>query len=321
MNIDVDSISCVLDELHNGLFILDRNYTIIYWNKYMSHHTQKKAHEVIGKNLFEIFDNLPKEWLKKKIHSAFLLKINSFTSWEQRPWIFPFPNNRIIDSRIEFMFQNCVFTPIKKGKHSDIEYLSVTIYDATELALKNFEIQKTLIELTESNITDSLTKIHNRRHIQETLEQEFIKYQRHQHDVGLILIDIDYFKKINDEFGHLAGDEILRNIALNIKNLMRKCDFVGRFGGEEFAVILPMTKIQGVYLAAERIRNHVENITTVFQENEMKITLSLGLSLLSEKHKKIEDWINEADHYLYESKRNGRNRTTDENTSLLNQHK
>jgi diguanylate cyclase len=307
---DPESLCCVLDELNNGLFILDRNHTVVYWNRYMSHNSQKSGAETIGKNLFEVFQNLPEAWLKKKINSAFILNTTLFTSWEQRPWIFPFPNTRLIDSHMDFMYQNCVFSPVRSSRDGTVEFLSISLYDATELALKHFQVQKTLKELTESSITDGLTRIYNRRYIQDALELEVSKFRRHRHPACLMLLDVDFFKKINDEHGHLCGDEILKNIASTTRDLMRKGDVVGRYGGEEFAVILPMTDLAGGYLAAERLRTRIEQTVTVFRNLSVKVTVSIGLANLTDDHSSAEEWLQEADNLLYESKENGRNRTT-----------
>lgn len=309
-NLDQESILCVLEELNNGLFILDRNHTVIYWNRYMAHHSQKSSEDTVGKNLFDIFQNLPEAWLKKKINSAFILNTTLFTSWEQRPWIFPFPNTRLIDCNIDYMYQNCVFAPIRKGKECSVEFLSVSLYDATELALKHSQVQQTLKELTESSTTDGLTQIYNRRYIQDALEREFSNFQRHGHPVSLLMMDIDYFKRINDNCSHLAGDEVLKNIAQTIKDLIRKCDVVGRYGGEEFVVILPMTEAEGGHLAAERIRSRVENLSTHFEGQNIQATLSIGISTLQQNHANVGQWLHDADERLYESKRSGRNRIT-----------
>lgn len=309
-SLDQESILCVLEELNNGLFILDKNHTVIYWNRYMAHHSQKSSENTVGKNLFDIFQNLPEAWLKKKINSAFILNTTLFTSWEQRPWIFPFPNTRLIDCNIDYMYQNCVFAPVRKGKDCPVEYLSVSLYDATELALKHSQVQQTLKELTESSTTDGLTRIYNRRYIQEVLEREFNNFQRHGHPVSLLLMDIDHFKKINDCCGHLGGDEVLKNVAHAIKDLMRKCDVVGRYGGEEFVAILPMTDSTGGYLAAERIRAQVETMRTHFQGDSIQVTVSIGISTLKNSHLNVGQWLNDADERLYDSKHSGRNRIT-----------
>jgi diguanylate cyclase len=308
--LDNHLLSSVLNELNNGVFILDKEYTIIYWNRFMAHYSQKNEDQTVGRNLFEVFPDLPQAWLKKKIKSALVLNTTLFTSWEQRPYIFPFPNTRLINSNIDYMYQDCVLSPIRRSKDASVEYLSISLYDATELALKHQEVQKTLEHLTEMNTIDGLTRVFNRQYLQNTLEMEFSNYKRHHHNVSLIMLDIDHFKQVNDTHGHLAGDEILCAVSQGIKELLRKGDIIGRYGGEEFMILLPMTDMKGAYLAAERVRARVEELETRFEEKTLKVTVSLGISTLSDQHQKVEDWVQEADAYLYQSKKNGRNRVS-----------
>lgn len=308
--LDHDFLSSVLNELNNGVFVLDKNYSIVYWNRFMAHYSQKSEEETLGKNLFDVFQDLPEAWLKKKIKSALVLNTTLFTSWEQRPYIFPFPNTRLINSNIDYMYQNCVLSPIRKNKDSGVEYLSISLYDATELALKHQEVQKTLEHLTEMNTIDGLTRVFNRQYLQNTLEMEFSNFRRHHHNVSVLMLDIDHFKTVNDTHGHLAGDEILCSVAQGIKELLRKGDIIGRYGGEEFIILLPMTDMKGAYQAAERVRAFVESIETRVDDKTLKVTISVGLSTLSDKHKKVEDWIQEADAFLYQSKKKGRNRVS-----------
>ena len=308
--VDAESALIALEELNNGVFILDKDYTLQYWNRYMVHYSQKPKGEVLGRSLFEVFQDLPESWLKKKINTAFILNTTLFTSWEQRPWIFPFKNTRLIDADIEFMYQNCVFTPIRKHKNAPVESLSVSLYDAPALALKHCQSQKTLEQLTLASTTDALTQLHNRGYLQNILEHEFHKFQRHKQEAGLLLLDIDHFKKINDSCGHLAGDEVLRNVAKTLKRCTRACDIVARYGGEEFAVLLPLTKASDSVIAAEKIRNKIAQAITIVDDQEIRVTVSIGVSNLNDAHNTLDSWLHQADTRLYASKVNGRNKVT-----------
>ena len=160
--------------------------------------------------------------------------------------------------------------------------------------------------------TDSLTGLYNHRYFQENLSAELNRAHRYDFSVSLIIFDIDYFKKVNDNYGHPAGDQVLKNIAKAIKESIRPSDIVARYGGEEFAVILPQTDISGVKIFAARIRRCVEGVITEYEDKKIMVTISLGGTTFSpDKPEITKDILFEtADRALYFSKNNGRNQAT-----------
>ena len=150
---------------------------------------------------------------------------------------------------------------------------------------------------------DSLTGVFNRRKIEEVLSKEIERSRRYGNEVSLMLIDIDDFKQINDNFGHQVGDEVLRQIARIIRQNLRRTDYVGRYGGEEFLVILPETPIQKALTAGERIRKAIE------RENFRtgKTTVSIGITLLKDKDD-FGTLFNRLDRAMYLAKERGKNR-------------
>jgi diguanylate cyclase (GGDEF)-like protein len=159
---------------------------------------------------------------------------------------------------------------------------------------------------------DGLTNLYNHRYFQEILKNELSRARRYHHPLCLILFDIDFFKNVNDTFGHPAGDQVLINLANAVSAAIRPSDIVARYGGEEFAVILPETNQTGMKVFAERLRRCVAAITTVFQNNQIKVTISSGGVLFSPDDDRItaQQLIDIADRGLYMSKKNGRNRVT-----------
>lgn len=160
--------------------------------------------------------------------------------------------------------------------------------------------------------TDSLTGLFNHRYFQETLSNEIARAQRYNFSVSLIVFDIDHFKKVNDTYGHPAGDQVLINIAKAIKETIRPSDVIARYGGEEFAVILPQTDIAGIKVFAARIRRCVEGVITEYENRQIMVTISLGGTSFSPDQPEItKDMLFEtADRALYISKNNGRNQVT-----------
>ncbi len=167
-------------------------------------------------------------------------------------------------------------------------------------------------QLEELAFRDGLTNLYNHRYFQEILEKEIRRAQRYKNDLSLILFDIDYFKAINDNYGHPAGDQVLATLAKQILTAIRPSDIVARYGGEEFAVILPETRESGLRVFAERLRRCVLGITTIVDNREIKVTISSGAVHCSPDHGEItkQTLIDTADRALYMSKENGRNRVT-----------
>lgn len=167
-------------------------------------------------------------------------------------------------------------------------------------------------ELYKMAVKDPVTNIYNKRFFIERLNEEFSHSKRSKAGLSLLMIDIDFFKKVNDTYGHLAGDMILQQLAQIFKQMVRNEDILARYGGEEFSVILRGTAKDGAVLLAERIRKRIASKPFVFEGNEIPITISVGVASLDEgrEHTNYEDLIKDADEKLYISKQQGRNRTT-----------
>ncbi len=155
---------------------------------------------------------------------------------------------------------------------------------------------------------DGLTQVHNKRHFQESIEREFARSKRYGNPFALVLFDIDHFKKINDTYGHLAGDEVLRSLGPLLKKRVRTNDIVARVGGEEFAVILPEAGQAGGVALAEKLRTIVAAEQFIYNGIEIPVTVSLGVSAYEAHHENAEAIVSLADEKLYEAKRGGRNR-------------
>ncbi len=156
-------------------------------------------------------------------------------------------------------------------------------------------------------IKDGLTNIHNKRYLMESLEREIPRAARHQRPLSLILFDIDFFKKINDTFGHLAGDYVLKELASLVRQRLRPDDILGRYGGEEFCAVLPETPLVGAGAIAADLRRRVEENPFVFEGERIVVTISVGAAELS-PGQDATAFIKAADEKLYEAKRTGRNR-------------
>ena len=163
-------------------------------------------------------------------------------------------------------------------------------------------------EIYRMTIVDGLTQIHNKRALFEALEKELMRARRYERDLSLLMFDIDFFKRINDQYGHLAGDHVLRELARIVQERIRREEVFARYGGEEFVILLPETPLPGAAALAESLRARVANHAFVFQGERIPVTVSIGTALLGENDKVASDLIQRADEKLYEAKRGGRNR-------------
>jgi diguanylate cyclase (GGDEF)-like protein len=168
-------------------------------------------------------------------------------------------------------------------------------------------------ELYRMGVMDPVTNIYNKRYFTERLKQEFSLAKRNKTELSLIMIDLDFFKKINDTYGHLAGDFVLGKLSEVFSTLTRDEDIVARYGGEEFVAILPGSGEEGAVICAERIREKIAKTPLTFEGEKINITVSIGIATLDENNLfgSPEDFIEAADNCLYNSsKKSGRNCTT-----------
>ena len=157
-------------------------------------------------------------------------------------------------------------------------------------------------------MTDGLTRLFNHRHFYELLEQEFQRTRRYKTNLSMIMIDIDFFKQINDTYGHQAGDEILKELANVISREVREVDLLARYGGEEFAVLLPQTNLEKAREVAERIRKSVEKHEFDSLESTIKVTISIGVAGFPENMVNSQtELVQVADTALYKAKESGKN--------------
>ncbi|MCC6545267.1 MAG: diguanylate cyclase [Nitrospirae bacterium] len=192
---------------------------------------------------------------------------------------------------------------------NDIKLLeAIALYSAAAVE-RRFYYQSS-IDLRKISITDSLTGLLNRRYFEERLSEEFERSRRHKQPFSLIILDIDNFKSLNDSYGHLFGDEILKTTTSVIRRCVRIIDIAARYGGEEFAIILPTTDKSGTSIIAERIRAEVESTITHVRDTgaTINITVSLGIASFPEDASVAEELVNNADRALYRAKSQGKNK-------------
>jgi diguanylate cyclase len=176
-------------------------------------------------------------------------------------------------------------------------------------------LRTTLQEASTQMMMDGLTGVANRKAFDENITRLTAEARAENRQLCLLMVDIDHFKKFNDTFGHLIGDQVIKIVAVAMKDMVKGKDFVARYGGEEFAVILPDTPLKGGQIVAESLRSAIATRELKRKdtgESYGQITVSIGVALFNPLRDKVDDFISRADKALYTSKRNGRNRVTTE---------
>ncbi|HEY9786407.1 MAG TPA: diguanylate cyclase [Candidatus Obscuribacterales bacterium] len=189
---------------------------------------------------------------------------------------------------------------------SDEEKLAIRVISDASLSIANLRLRE---QLKEMSIRDALTDLYNRRYMEEFFSKELIRVKRKDSPLSVIMMDIDHFKDFNDEYGHDAGDVVLREIARLLARFVRGSDIVCRYGGEEFIAILPDTPLSTAVQRAEQIRLAVKEVRVQIRDSHLRpLNLSLGVSSFPENGSSIDDIIHAADVALYEAKQKGRDR-------------
>lgn len=214
----------------------------------------------------------------------------------------------VIEDGENFIFEHSLVKP--DGRAIFIRHHCKTFYNSIGQPLTTVGLivdinteHSQSIKLEQLSITDELTTLYNRRHINEVVKEQYSILQRYQKASSCIMIDIDFFKHINDSFGHQAGDEVLRKVAQTIKNNIRTTDFGGRWGGEEFLIVCQNTLLENTTILAEKLRKAFMDIQI---PNLSTITASFGVGQMIDGEG-VESIIKRIDDALYQAKENGRN--------------
>ncbi|WP_448213149.1 diguanylate cyclase [Colwellia sp. MEBiC06753] len=305
MNVDIE-LDQVTNQLNSGVLLLDLSLNVINWNRFLAVHTNKALAQVKGKSIYQVFPEIPQRWFERKIASVTQLGTPTFSSWEQRHHLLELPHNRPITTDSHFMAQNCTFLPYRdKG---EVVGICILIEDATDVCHYQSMLKVTMHELELTSRIDGLTKVYNRKYWEESLAKEFYRAKRYNASLSLIMFDLDHFKKLNDNYGHQCGDLVLMETAERVQAMLREADVFGRYGGEEFAVILTETSAFGAADVAEKIRKALSSEPVIYDGKAIEISASFGISSVDANHERYEDLISETDAALYRAKSSGRNK-------------
>jgi len=307
MNSETDSISelhwllGIIQNVDVGLVVIDRDYTVRLWNGFMENHSGQQPAEVTGRSIYDLLTDVPVDWLQSKLDSVFLLKNSAFSTWQQRKNIINFKSYRPITGKSEAMYQDVTFLPLS-AVTGEVNHVCIIIYDVTEMAVDE-------LALAEMGRTDGLTKLLNRSAWEDQLSSEYNRVQRSGMSSVLLMFDIDHFKLVNDTYGHQAGDDVIRTVSELVRETKREADIAGRYGGEEFTIILADTDEDGALIYAERLREAIAATTVTHSHHNIQFTISIGIAENPALGSNHAQWIEHADNALYYAKEHGRNQS------------
>jgi diguanylate cyclase (GGDEF)-like protein/PAS domain S-box-containing protein len=291
--------SMLIENMSDGVLMLDAKNRVVDFNPAMKKYVGDEAASILGRHVSELLG----DWLEQ----SDVLMDESQAQTEMR---IPNDPSRYLDLRVTPLFDAyhhlngrlIVFRDITERK--DVE---------KQLRHANRRLQSQLIEigilqsqLREQAIRDPLTNLFNRRYLEETLDRELARAAREKYSICIILIDIDHFKQVNDNYGHEAGDVMLKAIAEVLARLSRRGDFACRYGGEEFVVVMPNISTETAYERAETLRESLNSLSVPYGRYSLTATFSMGLASYPSNGETRESILRAADKAMYAAKEAGR---------------
>lgn len=286
----------ILDIIENGILIVDRELSIRFWNNWLVTHTGIAKEEAQGNKLTALFPDTSFSLLKRKVKIALRLNSSTFANSSVEEYIVPISLKKITKSIFRHMRQDVVITPL-----NDTE-VSIIIYDATPILEAKSIIDDQLLLMEKQATTDALTQCYNRKMFNDLLAAEVKTANRYNRTFSVIIFDIDNFKSVNDIYGHLVGDEVIKAVASLAKESIRQCDVFARWGGEEFIFLLPETAVTGAATLANKVRSKIAGHDFGTPGHK---TCSFGVAQYSPQEK-IKSLLNNADRALYYAKNHGK---------------
>ncbi len=282
--------SAALEAAANAISITDKNGIIQWVNPAWVKLTGYSKEESIGENA---------RIIKSGIHDRAFYRNMWETILSGKVW-----RGDLVNRRKDgvLYYEEETITPVLDRQGNVTHFIAIKL-DVTERK----QAEASLERLAR---TDALTEVYNRGYLLELAEHEFDVARRYEQPLSVIMFDLDHFKNINDSFGHALGDRMLQSVAQITHSQLRDVDLIGRYGGEEFVIVLPVTNVRQAYLLAERVRGKVESFRIETGKGPAFVTLSIGIAemLHEPQERSVEDIIRRADEAMYAAKQAGRNR-------------
>ncbi|MFP5220676.1 MAG: diguanylate cyclase [Acidobacteriota bacterium] len=304
-----------MDLLPMGIMVLDRQLRVCFWNACLESWTGFPRTDILNRDAGSLFPQLGRSLVVSRLADLFE---------GAPPAIFSYHlHNHLVPARLpdgSMRLQHSVAYGLR-GPDGDITHVVLSLQDVTEIHSRlreNLRVRKDLerenrlrkkveLKLRELATRDMLTGLVNRRSFLGLLTREIRRSKRYGHPLCLMALDLDHFKRLNDTWGHLAGDEMLKTFASACQETLRDIDHIGRLGGEEFGIIMPETPPEGARIVGERLLKAIRNLAIRYDGSVVRMTASIGLASL-EPEQELKDFLLRADQAMYQAKLLGRDR-------------
>lgn len=302
----------VVDAVSIGVLVVDRDMVVRIWNRWMEDHSGLARDQVVGRSLDQVFPSTDLRVFRRRMRQALTLGSRAFFDARIDGPLLPLENEQRLNRRFRTMQQSCVLVPLP-GEVRDDDLLCLSILDVTTVLSAELEVQEKAEELVHQSRHDDLTGVASRAWVLERLERELERHRRKPGRLGLLLLDLDHFKSVNDTYGHLVGDQVLVAAAQALEEGSRGDDLVGRYGGEEFVVMLPDLDLEAATRVAERMRRRLGEVRveTGSEDGPISVTASFGV-VEAGPDETVDGLLGRADDLLYRAKRAGRDRVCGE---------
>jgi diguanylate cyclase len=295
-------LSQIVEALGQGIFVVDAEGRVVYWNRTLAFASGIEMERAVGSSIFELFPELERTSFRRDLKSVLSFGNFAYFSQKLHGRLISLPAPPGSPPGFRYMEQNCVMGPMRtEGR---IAYAYVIIEDVTDTVDRERRLDALAMK-------DVLTSAFNRRFFERRLDEEITRSGRYRRSLALVMLDIDHFKKVNDTYGHLFGDQALRAVVEAWTSGLRASDIVARYGGEEFCVLLPEAGREKALPLAERLRTSAAAAEIRCGELRGRITVSGGVAFLREGDSP-EDLLKRADDALYRAKDRGRDRIEEE---------
>ncbi len=299
-------LETMLGHIHAKVVLLEKDGSLVSWNHAFEEHkknllTVKKIEEFFNSKdqsllAYKLTANIQSQWFAE-------LAIDGEHFANHDCLLIPIPNERFL-----FIAESVTQETMERLSRQ-VKLFQIESEFTKKLARnKQIEMEAVMIQASEVAQVDALTFLLNRRMIVRELQDEVLRAKRYNSTFSISVVDIDHFKKINDVYGHLAGDEALRQVAYKLRDHIRHPDIVGRYGGEEFLILLPNTKSSAAAEQAGRLSKQIRETPIEVQEQILNVTISIGIAQFQTDVDTWETLLKRADNAMYEAKNNGRDR-------------